>query len=69
MKNYWTQKECNAIIERYKNETAYFGNTINGEPLKFSELYEMFRLRYGFGEPETNIILASLIKAGAKIVK
>ena len=71
MRNHWTQKECTTIINMYKNKTAYFGNNeIMGEnvPMKFSDMYEMFRFRYGFGEAETNVILASLMKCGAKFI-
>lgn len=69
MKNHWTHKECNTIIDMYKNDTAFFGNNeILGEnkPFTFSQIYDMLRLRMGFGIAETNIIIASLIKCGAK---
>lgn len=71
MRNYWTQKECNAIIEMYKDNTAWFGNNeILGEnrPFTFDEMYEMLRLRMGFGVAETNVLIACLIKCGAKII-
>lgn len=68
MKNYWSKKECDIIIEMYKNKTAFFGNTMDENPLKFDNMYEMLRHRMGFGEAESNVILASLIKCGAKIV-
>lgn len=64
MKNYWTRKHCDEVIENWKDETNYFkGN------LCFEDMYEMFRYRFNFGEGETNVILASLIKAGAKFQK
>lgn len=71
MKNHWTHKECDTIIAMYKDNTAWFGNNeILGEnvPMTFESMYEMLRFRMGFGEAETNVILASLIKCGAKIV-
>ena len=69
MKNHWSKKECDTIIAMYKDKTAFFGNnTLNGSPLKFDNMYEMLRHRMGFGEAEANIILASLIKCGAKII-
>ena len=52
---------CNDIIKQYKDDTMYF----NGE-MSFDEVYNMFRLHYGFYEAETKVIIASLIKAGAK---
>ena len=36
--------------------------------MTFDEAYNMFRLHYEFGEAETKVIIASLIKCGAKIV-
>ena len=65
--NYWSKKECSAIIEKYKDNTAYFGNTLDGNPLSFENMYDMLRDRMGFGMAEANIILACLIKCGAKI--
>ena len=67
MKNYWTKKECGQIIEQHKDNTAYFGNTLSGEPMKFADMYNMLRHRMGFGEAETMVIIASIIKAGGKI--
>lgn len=72
MKNYWTKKECDTIIEMYKEQTAWFSNNeILGEnkPFTFDEMYNMLRLRMGFGVAETHVIIASLIKCDAKIVK
>ena len=67
MKNYWTKKECGEIIEQHKDNTAYFGNTLSGEPMEFHRMYNMLRHQMRFGESETIVIIASLIKAGAKI--
>ena len=57
----WTKAECTKIIEKNKNKTAYF----NYE-LTIYDMYDMLRNRMHFGEPETKVIIASLIKAGAK---
>lgn len=65
MKNHWTKKECDTIIQMYKDRTAYFGE--NNENITFESMYEMLRMRMGFGEAEANVILACLIKCGAKI--
>lgn len=65
MRNYWTKKECTDIIEQYKDNTAYFGN--DGEPMEFHRMYNMLRYQMKFGEAETMVIIASLIKAGGTI--
>ena len=71
MKNHWTKKECDMIINLYRKETAYFGenNEILGEIrlLKYGELFSMFQNK-GFGYAETQTIIACLIKCGAKII-
>ena len=58
---HWSEDKCNKTIEEYKDETQYFN-----EQMTFDEVYNMFRLHYEFGEAETKIIMASLMKAGAK---
>lgn len=71
MKNHWTHKECNTILAMYKDKTAWFGNNeILGEnkPFTFNEMFQMLHFRMGFGLAETNVIIASLIKCGAKII-
>lgn len=68
MKNHWTKKECDMFIDYYKDKTAYFGNTLSGEPMRFNEIYDMLRYRMRFGEAETMIIIACIIKCGGKIV-
>ena len=68
MKNFWTHKICDAIIAENKDNTAYFGNTIDGKPMKFYDMYNMLRYRMCFGEAETKVIIASLIKCGAKFI-
>ena len=64
MKNCLTKKECDIIIQKHKDNTAFFGE--NGG-ISYYELYDMLRWRMGFGEAETMVIIASLVKAGAKI--
>lgn len=58
---HWSLEQCNKIIEEYKDKTQYFN-----EAMTFDEAYNMFRLEYEFGEAETKIIMACLIKNGAK---
>ena len=59
---YATKKNAKDIIDWAKEtgQTAYF----DGE-LSMSSMKEMFR-NYGFGMAETNVIMASLVLAGAK---
>lgn len=59
-KNRWTHADCTRIIRENKDATAYF----NGEVTQDS-MWEMFRYQFGFGEAETAVIIAALIKAGA----
>ena len=65
MKNYWTKKMCDEIIETHGKNTAFFG--YEGEILEFHSFYNMLRYRMGFGEAETAVIIACIIKAGGKI--
>ena len=58
---HWTLEQCNGIIEEHKDFTQYFN-----EQMTFDETYNMFRLHYEFGEAETKVIMAALMKAGAK---
>lgn len=60
-KNYWTYEDSKRIINDCKDKTAWF----NGE-VKFDDMWTMLRFRMGFGENETAVILASLIRNGAK---
>ena len=55
-----TKKEALATIAAIKeeNKTYYFDGTIEIEYMK-----DLFR-NYGFGESETNLIIASLVAAG-----
>ena len=61
MRNYWTKKRCDSIIEENKDNTAYFDGGMT-----FWQMHDMLRFRMGFGKAETMVIIASLIKAGAK---
>jgi hypothetical protein len=58
---HWSLEQCNSIIKEYKDDTQYFN-----EQMTFDEMYNMLRLHYDFGEAETKVIMASLIKNGAK---
>ena len=49
------------IIEENKDDTAWFN-----DELYFADMYKMFRDSMNFGKAETMVILASLMKAGAK---
>lgn len=58
---HWSKEQCNKIIEEYKDNTMYFN-----EQMTFKQMYNMLRLQMEFGEAETKVIMASLIKSGAK---
>ena len=62
---YMTKKAAKEIInqEREIHETNYFGGH-----LRASDMKEMLRYRMGFGEAETNFILASMVNAGARFI-
>lgn len=59
--NKWSIEECNQIIKENKDNTAYFDREITQD-----EMWSMLRYRMGFGEAETGVIVAALIKAGAR---
>lgn len=56
-----TKKAAWELIGQFKDETNYFSGI-----LKLDEMRDMFRNRMGFGEAETEVILAALTIAGAK---
>ena len=60
---YATKKNAKVIIamEKEVGMTNYF----NGE-LTMKEMKDMLKHRMGFGEAETNVIMASLVLAGGK---
>ena len=58
---HWTLEQCDNIITEYKDDTQYFN-----EQMTFDQMYNMLRLHYEFGEAETKVIMACLIKNGAK---
>lgn len=58
---HWTLEQCDNLIVKYKDDTQYFN-----EQITFDQMYNMLRLHYEFGEAETKVIMASLIKNGAK---
>lgn len=57
---YATKKTAKEILDKYKNQTAYFDGEIEMKNMK-----EMFRYM-SFGEAETNVILSALVLAGCK---
>lgn len=57
----WTKKDCTRIISENKDYTSWF----DGE-YSMDSMWNMLRYRMQFGEAETAVILAALIKAGAK---
>ena len=57
---HWSLKQCNKIIAENKDNTMYFN-----EQMTFEQMYNMLRLQMEFGEAETKVIIASLIKNGA----
>lgn len=56
-----TKKAAKEIIEQFKEDTNYFNGVLNAQ-----DMLEMFKYRYGFGEAESNVIVAALTIAGAK---
>lgn len=60
-----SKKAAQEVINREKelHETNYFSGELNASSMK-----EMLRFRMGFGEAETNFILASMVNAGAKFI-
>lgn len=59
--NYWSVADCNRIIEENKENTSYYDRSISQD-----DMWEMLRFRMGFGEAETAVIIAALIKSGAR---
>lgn len=57
---HWSLEQCNKIIAEYKDDTQYFN-----EQMTFEQMYNMLRLQMEFGEAETKVIMACLIKNGA----
>ena len=57
---HWSLEQCNKIIAENKDDTMYFD-----EQMTFEQMYNMLRLQMEFGEAETKVIMASLIKNGA----
>lgn len=58
---HWSLEQCNQIIAENKDNTMYFN-----EQMTFDQMYDMLRLHYDFYEAETKVIMACLIKNGAK---
>lgn len=64
MKEITSIKEADQVIEEYKNDTSYFSEDVSQE-----KMFNMLRFDMRFGQAETLVIIASLIKAGAKFKK
>lgn len=61
---YITDREALDKLAENKHQTSYFDGSLSLE-----EMYEMLRFRSGFEVAETNVILASLVLAGAKFIR
>lgn len=59
--NRWTNNDCLRIIKENKDNTGWFNYEIS-----MDDMWDMLRYRMGFGESETAVIIASLIRTGAK---
>lgn len=59
-KSRWSISDCTRIIKENKDLTCWF----SGE-FSMDEMWGMLRYRMQFGEAETAVIVAALIKAGA----
>lgn len=61
MAKYSRKTTAKEILDLYKNDTAYFDGSLSMQRMK-----ELLRNELHFGEAETNVIIVSLILAGAK---
>lgn len=59
--NRWSCLDCLRIINENKDDTAWFNYDFG-----FDDMWNMLRNRMQFGEAETAVIMAALIRAGAK---
>lgn len=59
-KNRWSYADCDRIIRENKDNTGWFNQEVSMDCM-----WEMLRYRMQFGESETAVIIAALIKAGA----
>ena len=55
------------IIDDWKARTSYFGIGEGQAPITKDSMYDMLRWRDGYGEAETQVIIASLMLCGAKL--
>ena len=60
----WSEEACDTIIRQNKDDTAWFDESVT-----FDSMVDMLRNRMKFGEAETAILMAALIKAGARFLK
>ena len=56
-----TKAYAKDVLNLWKNETGYFDSSIS-----YGQMESMLRYRMRFGEAETQVIMMSLILAGAK---
>ena len=56
-----TKVYAREVLDIWKNETGYFNGSIS-----YGQMESMLRYRMRFGEAETQVIMMSLILAGAK---
>ena len=56
-----TKVYAKEVLDIWKNETGYFNGSIS-----YGYMESMLRYRMGFGIAETQVIMMSLILAGAK---
>lgn len=59
--NRWTHEDCKRIIRENRDNTAWFDQSYS-----MDDMWEMLRYRMQFGEAETAVIVAALIRCGAK---
>ena len=56
-----TKAQAKDVLNLRKNDTGYFDGSIS-----YEEMESMLRYRMRFGEAETQVIMMSLVLAGAK---
>ena len=56
-----TKVYAKEVLDIWKNKTGYFDSSIS-----YGQMESMLRYRMRFGEAETQVIMMSLILAGAK---
>lgn len=59
--NRWSCLDCLRIIKENRENTSWFNYEMT-----MDDMWNMLRYRMQFGEAETAVIIAALIRAGAK---